>query len=77
MRHEIIDTQSLRVAVLVRRDKMGLTQEKLAAYIGEDKVSVSTIKRLEQYGLISDNKALIIIQALGLDVSRFLLKKPR
>ena len=58
-------------AVIKKREDLNLTQEGLVAYIGEDKISFSTIKRVERRVKISINKAMIIIDALNLDYHDF------
>lgn len=68
-----MDEIKLSGAVIKRREELNLTQEGLVAYIGEDKISLSTIKRVERRVKISDNKAMVIITALNMDYRDFLV----
>ena len=68
-----MDEIKLSGAVIKRREELNLTQEGLVAYIGEDKISLSTIKRVERRVKISDNKAMVIITALNMDYRDFMV----
>lgn len=67
-----MDEYKLCEAIIKKREELHLTQEGLVSYIGEEQISLSTIKRIERRVKISKRKATIVLSALDLDINDFL-----
>ena len=67
-----MDANLLGDAVVRKREELHLTQEGLVSLIGEDKISLSTVKRIERRITVSLSKAYIVASALGIDISEYM-----
>lgn len=67
-----MDANLLGDAVVRKREELHLTQEGLVSFIGEDKISLSTVKRIERRITVSLSKAYIVASALGIDISEYM-----
>ena len=67
-----LDEYKLSAAVIKKREELHMTQEAFVRYIGEDKVSLSTLKRIERRIKISPSKALIVLTALNMNINDYL-----